>query len=169
MFSVWCKSQATLLKSVMLQQNRSDKEGIMTLNCYFAFAGFGVWTFVLWAFFGGVFWVGYFYFILFCFYCGPYKKSGNSSAFCPSLPSSWFAYKTCYFTVSKTYFQKIPAYYFSILSTEMHIWFVMLNLRMMSSNTRFLFQTASHTTWSITFALWSPDALAFMACILYIA
>lgn len=123
------------------------------------------WFWGLDIFFVGFFWWGVLGgLFLFCFVSivGHIKKSGNSYAFFPSLFSSWFAYKTCYFTISKTYFQKIAAYYFSILSTKMHIWFVMLNLRMMSSNTRFLFQTASHTTWSITFALWSPDALAFI-------
>lgn len=44
------------------------------------------------------------------------------------------------------------AYYFFILSTKMHIWFVMLNFRMVPCNTGFLFQTARHTTWSTMFA-----------------
>lgn len=96
----------------MLQQIRGDKKGTMTLHGYFAFAVFHIWTFVL-----GVFWEGVWEGMLFCFYCGPYKRSETSYSFFLSLPYSWFAHKSCYFTMSKTWDLLIISPYFLLKCT----------------------------------------------------
>lgn len=79
-------------------------------------------------------------FFKFCCYCGPYKRSETSYRLFPSLPSSWFVYKTCYFTIPKTHFQTETCLLFLHTFHWNVIWFVMLNFKMVTCNTRFLFK-----------------------------